>query len=109
MMMFSSGEKNKTHFIGITIKKNNNKKNSCIYTVPICAAQQERGHDEVETICSEMNKQDDRGLLRATFLLLGVFSRAPFDAAAPPLPLGVLAGSVWYWWSESSRANRLFA
>lgn len=43
------------------------------------------------------------------FLLLGVFSRAPLAAAPAPLPLGVLAASNWYWWSESSSANRLLA
>lgn len=43
------------------------------------------------------------------FLLLGVFNRTPLAAAPAPLPLGVLAASDWYWWSESSSANRLFA
>lgn len=53
---------------------------------------------------------DGRGLLIASCcLLLGVFSLAPLAAAVPPLPLGVLTGSDWYWWSESSSANLLFA
>lgn len=49
-------------------------------------------HAEVQKLCS----------------LLGVFSRVPLAAVAP-LPLGVRVGSNWYWWSESSRANRRFA
>lgn len=69
--------------------------------------------DQHESLsCKNLGSKPNRRqrlLVASCYLLLGVFSLAPLAAAVPPRPLGVLAGSDWYWWSESSRANLLFA
>lgn len=76
-----------------------------IEAVPLC-----------NLVCTASTQDDAASLCCRTvghmykegFLLRGVFGRAPLATAVPTLPL-VRTGSDWYWWSESSSANRLFA